>query len=358
VSRQISSGQLVLCLLLTVTFVVISGSDGVEDAAGGREVRSSVEPLIGHRFPPSAQKGIAGDHGDDGCRAGGLCVGPGRLYPIGRQPGVLMYSIFTVPELPQQFDRIETTYYDYFNIFWPGEQPTGGYMNQFVPQLMLGNVLANSSNYPDYDPYWIAMDTWHIGAQYFMGLCATNATAPDGFICDGDHWIPKAATGKLIPVEPDEVIETSFELVEVRDTGWEWQLQMGVVGQPHRLSLVVADCPFMGLINATKSWQEDRYENIDVGSCLENYGMTKSKNYSPKWEIAMEVWPPPGSLPTFSYWPNWNLSEIPCPWQPTSSVSTASTNESQWAVWKAILNSSRHSNDPQITSSLRAKVSL
>ena len=44
-----------------------------------------------------------------------------------------------------------------------------GRYNQFVPQLMLGSTLCNSSNAPDYDPIWCKLSTWHIGAQYFMG---------------------------------------------------------------------------------------------------------------------------------------------------------------------------------------------
>ena len=65
---------------------------------------------------------------------------------------------------------------DYFNIFWR-QQPPGGYYNQFVPQLMLGNVLANSTNFPDYEPQWLQLNQWHIGAQYFMGLtCPQNTT--------------------------------------------------------------------------------------------------------------------------------------------------------------------------------------
>jgi hypothetical protein len=120
----------------------------------------------------------------------------------------------------------------------------------------------------------------------------------------------------------------------------------------------------MGLVNATNSWQEERYENIYVGSCLENYGMTNSKNYSPKWEIAMEVWPSSAS-PATSYWSDWNPPETPCPWQPNSSVSTVSTNESQRAVWTAIMLNSSSSrstthDEKQITTSnrLRAKVAV
>ena len=82
-------------------------------------------------------------------------------------------------------------------------------MNQFVPQLMLGNALANSTNAPDYNPIWIEMDSWHVGSQYFMALC--NGTSGT-FDCK--NWIPKAATGKLVAVQPGEMVETSFVLKE------------------------------------------------------------------------------------------------------------------------------------------------
>ena len=111
-------------------------------------------------------------------------------------------------------------------------------MNQFVPQLMLGNTLANSTNGSEYNPKWIKMDAWHIGAQYFMGLCVQNDTFPDGFECDKETWIAKAATGRwLIPVEPGELIETRFEF----DAQHVWRLHIGVVGGgPDRQSHVTS----------------------------------------------------------------------------------------------------------------------
>ena len=276
---------------------------------------------VGHRFPARADVDAI-----TACHAGTLCVGPGTLYPLGRQPGVLFSSTFAVPALPEEHDPVETTYYDYFNIFWRSN-PVGGYMNQFVPQLMLGNALANSSNYPDYDPYWIELETWHIGAQYFMGLC--NGTA-----C-GDSWIAKAATGELIPVVPGEVIETSFQLVPVRGR-LEWHLRVGVLGQPHRSSIVVADRPFMGLVESTTSWEEDTYSYVYVGSCLENYGMNSSTNYSPTWQIEVKTW----SKEPASFWQDWRLDQKPtCAWQPKSTVVSNCTSTRQWALWKATLES-------------------
>ena len=60
---------------------------------------------------------------------------------------------------------------------------------------------------------------------------------------------------------------------------------MGVTGQPYQSSLVVADRPFMALMDSTTSWDEDTYDDVYVGSCLENCGMSTFKNYSPTWQM-------------------------------------------------------------------------
>ncbi|KAI2508361.1 hypothetical protein MHU86_6035 [Fragilaria crotonensis] len=74
----------------------------------------------GRRFFPPRSGGDVIDARDESCHAGRLCVGPGTLYPLGRQVGALFSSLFTVPDLPQEHDPVDKfTYYDYFNIFWP-----------------------------------------------------------------------------------------------------------------------------------------------------------------------------------------------------------------------------------------------
>jgi hypothetical protein len=109
--------------------------------------------------------------------------------------------------------------------------------------------------FPDYHPEWIVLDRWHIGAQYFMGLCFDRSDCRK-------NWIAKAATGKLILVEEGEVIETSFSSVPVEGR-FEWHLRIGVQDDPSRRSIVVADRPFMGLLeNVTKDWMEDRYKRL------------------------------------------------------------------------------------------------
>lgn len=314
-----------LTLLLLCSAKIASNALDADDG----QSRFEDDSLASRRLPPGTKRHIASNMLES-CHAGAICTGPGRMYPIGRQPGTVIQSRFVVPELPKQYDSTQQTYYDYLNIFWR-QEPTGGYMNQFVPQLMLGNALANSTNAPEYHPKWIKMDTWHIGAQYFMGLCVKNDTFPDGFQCDRETWLARAATGRLVPVEPGELIETRFEL----DEQYVWSLHIGVVGgAPDRQSQVTSDAPYMGLVEATKGWDEEIYDNIYVGSCLENYGMNSRDNYPTEWQIDVKIWSPVAG----NWWRDWRL-EAPngCPWQPTSQIDNNAGETWQKAVWRAYL---------------------
>jgi len=277
-----------------------------------------------------------------------LCVGPGKLYPLGRQIGVQMIGTFTVPPLPEIFDDVENTYYDYLNIFWTHNR-FPGFMNQFVPQLMLGNALAYSSNFPLYIPQWIQLQNWHIGAQYFMEICNSNATMTSGYDCDSRTM--KAATGNLISVDPGEGIYTIIELVHKKTPKTtthkkkvEWHLTTGVIGDSHRISRVIVPQPFMGLVPQTQDWMEEIYDNVYVGSCLENYGMTRPQNYPRFWRLGVTIKTPNAST---TMWDDWKLSRPnDCEWQPRSSVRTTTDKEHQIAYWEAwIHDESRHSSD-------------
>merc|ERR1719410_1567122 len=71
-----------------------------------------------------------------GCRLEG---GPPGRYPASAS----YYTEFNVPPLPS-FNPAQQTYYIYYDMhFNPDGQNED---NQFVPQLMLGNVLCNSTN--------------------------------------------------------------------------------------------------------------------------------------------------------------------------------------------------------------------
>ena len=55
--------------------------------------------------------------------------------------------------------------YIYFNIFFGDSKPNGR-MNQFVPQLMVGESLTTSSGPPDYHPIWVDHKSWVFSSQY------------------------------------------------------------------------------------------------------------------------------------------------------------------------------------------------
>jgi hypothetical protein len=311
-------------------------------------------PHHGMRRPPGSFRFHYPSNNKDECHPL-LCVGPSQdHYPIGHEPGVIFTSRFRVPPLPKIYDSDTMTYYDYYNIFWR-QQPQGGFMNQFVPQLMLGNVLANSSNFPHYEPQWLVLDTWHIGAQYFFALPCNennnnnnNSTTTTSSQKKDPCWIAKAATGKLIPVQPGQVIETTFTLLQEEEeeeeeegvandnniNDWQWHLRMGVVGgHPSQWSLVVAKTPFMGLVSNT-TWQDDIYLNVTVGSCLENYNLHISDNYPETWEIAMDILVPDRA----PQWDDWIQHDNQyCDWVPQSTLASVEGSTWQRATWNATL---------------------
>jgi hypothetical protein len=85
-------------------------------------------------------------------------------------------------------------------------------MNQFVPQLMLGNPLCNSTGAPDFKPIWHEESSWVFGAQYFFELFNETANATQGH----------AATGETFPVKEGEIIFTRYTLSKA----WVWTLEM------------------------------------------------------------------------------------------------------------------------------------
>ena len=65
-------------------------------------------------------------------------------------------------------------YYIYFNIQFRNSK--SGLMNQFVPQLMLGNPCCNSTNEPHYQPQFTCKtSTWIFSAQYFFEIIKNGA---------------------------------------------------------------------------------------------------------------------------------------------------------------------------------------
>jgi hypothetical protein len=55
---------------------------------------------------------------------------------------------------------------------------------------------------------------------------------------------------------------------------------MGVVGDESRTSTVIADKPFMGLVpDDTTSWKEKEYNECNVNTCWELYGVTDEDHF-------------------------------------------------------------------------------
>jgi hypothetical protein len=241
-----------------------------------RAFHDCVQPARGRRLPPGFGGEVATAPPPANC-SGGLCVGMhngpheggSAAYPVGDAATgfTSVYSTMTVPALPRKSDGI--CYYIWTDIFF-GDMSQGR-MNQFVPQLILGNALDGSSGAPAYKPHWGEHKTWQFGAHYFFET-ASNASASAAL--DGH-----AAYGEMFGAAAGETLFTSFrQSAGARDgvDGPVWTLQMGVVGDASRLSTVVAAQPYMGLGAAwdepTTSWAELNYTNMCVNACWELYG--------------------------------------------------------------------------------------
>ena len=132
---------------------------------------------------------------------GGPHEGGNASYPVSfdGSTGTIVNSTMTVPDYPRQIDDI--TYYLWTDVFF-GDGP-GGMMNQFVPQLLLGDVLYGSSGPPTYRPVWKSnLTTWMFGSHYFFEIHDENTKQ------SGAH----AAYGPLYPTHPGETLYTTFEL--------------------------------------------------------------------------------------------------------------------------------------------------
>eukprot|EP00729_Bicosta_minor_P029959 gene29959-29030_t len=191
-------------------------------------------------------------------------------------------------------------------------------MNQFVPQLMLGNPLDGSKGPPDYVPEWHKHTSWCFGAQYFFELFNQTKNATQAH----------AATGTTFNCTPGETIFTEFTLSK----DWVWTLQMGVKGDKTRLSTVVAKQPFMGMIaDQTSSWSEDVYSKAWSNTCWELYGIKGPDDYPPSnmrytVEISTDK---PGSIK----WSDWSTRQPTCPGHPVINISTSSTPAMQTIIW-------------------------
>ena len=219
----------------------------------------------GNRAPLEALRAAAPP---PGC-AGGLCVGmhdgPHESGPASYVAGnassgfTSLYSTMRVPGLPKNLSGI--CYYLWSDIFM-GDM-SWGRMNQFVPQLILGDALDGSTGPPNFDPHYGHHSTWAFGAHYFFE------------IFDGTDVQAKAAYGDLYPAVEGETLFTSFT-ASPGPFGPQWTLEMGVVGDASRTSSVLVQQPYMGLGAKwpvpSVSWSELNFTNICINSCWEIYG--------------------------------------------------------------------------------------
>lgn len=263
----------------------------------------------------------------DDCKAG-LCGGMAH-YEVA--PGMRFYSTFNVPGLPKNKTAIaeDITFFIYANIFFNDGGVEQGRMNQFVPQLMLGQPLSGSTGPPDYDPIWSTELTWVFAAQYFMEIY-DNSTA-------------KAAAGPKFPCAEGDVLYTEFALDADAVTGeWIWKQTMGVVNDTSRISTLVIAQPYMGLLvsNGTSSWKEAAYAHAYYNTCWElygiaPYGLTHYPSSASVYDIRTILGPSQAARP-FPWQSEWSSVEFAtCPGHPSSTFSELH-NETQQDVTQLV----------------------
>jgi hypothetical protein len=204
--------------------------------------------------------------------------GGNAAYPVAWNGthGTLVRSLMTVPKLPKQMDAV--TYYLWTDVFFG--DALGGRMNQFVPQLLLGSVLDDSSGPPNFRPSWHVHQTWAFGAHYFFEIIANDTD-------NNNTMEAHAAYGELHPAWPGETLLTTFELVpagqqhhyddddtkrkNTNSKNPKWILTMSVVGDDTRVSTLVVERPYMGMLE-TSSWTEPPFRNMCINACWELYG--------------------------------------------------------------------------------------
>ena len=65
--------------------------------------------LSSRRLPPTRTKKPTNE-ALKSCHAGAICAGPGKMYPIGREPGTVIQSRFVVPDFPNQYGSTQNTH--------------------------------------------------------------------------------------------------------------------------------------------------------------------------------------------------------------------------------------------------------
>lgn len=209
-----------------------------------------------------------------------------------------------------------------------------GRMNQFVPQLILGEALDGSSGVPYYKPKWGEHNTWMFGAHYFFQVY-TNESRTD--------YEAHAAYGELHPASPGEMLFTQFIASGPLEAP-VWTLTMGVVGDSTRVSSIEVVQPYMGLGAHWKepsiSWAEVEYTNMSSHSCWELYGTNDLAHFpSTGTTYTITIFPSDGAptspFPWVSEWYSGGHegpgTQSPCG---TGNVSEEHSNEFQRVTWQ------------------------
>jgi len=244
-----------------IFFLTLFGSTGA--------FHDCVQRAVGHRLPPNLRSTL---QPPSNC-SGGLCVGMHggpheggpAAYPVGsREKGFTsVYSEMTVPEMPKKVDGV--TYYIWTDIFF-GDMSQGR-MNQFVPQLILGNALDGSSGAPMYKPHFGFHSNYSFAAHYFFEVLNSSS----------GQITSHAAYGDFFPAIAGETLFTKFEQAQSGGGDPYWTLTMGALDDASRVSTVVAKQPYMGIgaswDEPTVSWSENNYTNMCINACWELYGV-------------------------------------------------------------------------------------
>ena len=104
------------------------------------------------------------------------------------------------------------------------------------------------------------------------------------------------------------------------------------------MSTVVADRPFMGMLESTSSWLE--YNATTAGSCWENYGMVDESSYPPYWHETHAI----NATAPGSWWSAWETGQGgTCPKAPRANITSAVSADraSQSAVWDIVVSHDR-----------------
>ena len=348
--------------------------------------------LSARRPPSSISSKYSHSLDDDSNCHTTLCAGCG-FYPV--RNDINYYAEFTVPPLPKNFSS-EQTYYIYFNIFF--NNANGGKFNQFVPQLMLGSALTNSTGYPNYNPVFTQLNKWYISSQYFFALIKNNSNSnsnsnsnishPDADTDpahyddhhdnnDGDYgnddndynyngdddndsydFISKAACGELINVNEGDIVYTKFIYDTSKNISYPtWRLLTGIKNSA-KVSIVETNKPYMGYLdnienNGYLSWNNVKFNKTFIGACWELYNI-ESRYYYPNYmnytfnisvvDSNVDHYNRVKSNVTDSnnFWKQWFMNETPnCTYSPkwTLNSSVNSQKTQQIAKWDIFYDS-------------------